>query len=248
MELQLLRLLLNKTKKTDGDFKLEPSQPLAQGRALEFLRQGKEVDVVATMTSRERESDLIPIRVCLMKGLIGVRLLLVRKEDLPLFEKIKSKQELKKLLTGQGHDWPDTQILRANGFQLITSPTYTSLFEMLQRKRFDFFPRSVGEIWSEAENYKKNGIVVEPTIALTYPTGYYFFVSKKNPILAARLSRGFELAIKDGSFEQFFQRYNNENLKKANLNNRKRFQLDNPYLPTETPLRRKEIWHEFTRR
>jgi hypothetical protein len=42
---------------------------------------------------------------------------------------------------------PDTTSQRANGLRLELSPRYDGLFRMLKSNRFDYFPRSVLEIW-----------------------------------------------------------------------------------------------------
>ena len=78
---------------------------------------------------------------------------------------------------------------------------------------------------------------------IAYPTAYYFFVSKARPELAQRLEYGFEQALKDQSFEQLFARRIGPLLADAELEKRQIFAIKNPYLPKETPLQRKELWH-----
>ena len=79
--------------------------------------------------------------------------------------------------------------------------------------------------------------------AIAYPTAYYFFVSHKNPALAERLNYGFELAIKDKSFDALFANKLGPVIAAANLDKRHLFVIPNPYLPKATPLARKELWH-----
>ena len=215
---------------------------MPQGRALKQLAQDTDLNVVWSITSREREQDLLPVRIPIDKGLYGWRIFLVNKQDMAKFSGIKSLVDLKALKAGQGHDWPDTSILRANGLPVEVSPRYDSLFRMLKSNRFDYFPRSVLEIWGEADRYADMGLVVEPRVLLHYPTAFYFFVSKNNPELAEILERGLNAAIKDGSFERLFQQTYGDVMQRANLGGRTGLVLNNPLLPAKMPLHRKELW------
>lgn len=215
---------------------------MPQGRALKQLALGIDLNVVWSITSKEREQDLLPVRIPIDKGLYGWRIFLVNKEAVDQYSAIQSLGDLKALKAGQGHDWPDTAILRANGLPVEVSPRYDSLFRMLKSKRFDYFPRSVLEIWGEADRYADMGLVVEPRVLLHYPTAFYFFVSKNNPQLATILERGLNAAIKDGSFERLFQHTYGDVMRRANLTGRTTLRLTNPLLPAKIPLQRKELW------
>ena len=70
--LQLLELALTKA---GVEHVLQPSSSkMPQGRALIQLAAGHDVDVVWSMTSRQREQDLLPIRIPIDKGLLGWRI------------------------------------------------------------------------------------------------------------------------------------------------------------------------------
>lgn len=228
---KIIQLLLEKTQSKYGPFTLVPSQRMNQSRALESLRMGKLVDVVVTTSNSERERQLLPIYHCVHRGMMGVRLLLIRKSTEEQFARIKDIDELKRLLAGQGHDWPDVTILRANGFRVETGPDYEGLFKMLAGKRFDYFPRSVAEIWDEQAKHEKDDLVVEKTIALVYPLPAYVFVKKENTKLADRLREGFDIALKDGSFDKLFFEKHSSSLAKAQLDGRRIFFLKNPLVP-----------------
>ena len=241
--IELLDLVL---KKTDGPYRLvgvPTSMP--QGRALALLEKGEMLDVVWTMTSTAREAALRPIRIPLFKGLFGTRLLLIRSADAERFRQIREVNVLRALATGQGHDWPDTAILEHNGFRVTSKATYEALFRMLCRGRIDFFPRSVIEIWEEADRYATDGLVVAPGPVLHYPTALYFFVHRDNTILAQRLEEGFRRARADGSFDRLFQAHFGALLARARLDARPRFDLLNPLLPAATPLARAALWYHY---
>lgn len=227
----IIRLLLSKTEKEFGPFELVPSHRMNQFRALNGLISGKLLDLMPSVTSRSREKELLPIKYSIHKSLMGVRLLLIKKSREQEFANIKDVSELKKLIAGQGSDWPDVDVLRKNGFRVNTGNDYEGLFRMLSADRFDYFPRSVAEIYPELEVHRKDGFIVESTIVLVYPQPAYIFVNKKNKELAARLEKGWQIALGDGSFEELFIAKHGESLRRAGLKNRKIFFLDNPIGP-----------------
>ncbi|MDP3813719.1 hypothetical protein [Pseudomonas sp.] len=240
--LLLLQLALDQA---GGDYQLQPSAtPMQQGRVFMELAHGRNVRVAWSMTSLEREAQLLPIRIPLYKGLIGWRLALVKAERRELLHKVRNLEELGRFSAGQGHDWPDTEILRANGLPVVGVPNYQSLFSMLTLGRFDYFPRSLAEVWAEAEQQRAGGLVVDDSLVLHYPSAVYFFVNPKDVALAAHIERGLELAIADGSFERLFQVHYGEYIERAQLGKRRILHLNNPLLPPQTPLQRKELWFQ----
>ncbi len=128
---------------------------------------------------------------------------------------------------------------------MVGSPTYDGLFEMLLKKRFDYFPRAVNEPWAEVRVHKDKNLVVEETILIKYIAPIYFFVSPDDIWLANRLEKRLRRAIKDGSFEELFRNHpaNKEVFEFANIEKRKIIRLNNPLLTQETPIGEKEFWH-----
>lgn len=243
----LLRLGLEKTLKTDGPFRLEMSNVrMTQSRAIQEVKRKRGIDVMWTMTSQERESELLPIRIPLLKGLLGYRIFIIRQGEEAKFAAIQTLEQLKQKIAGQGADWPDTKILRANGIDVVGAINYEGLFKMLKSKRFDYFPRGVNEPWTEVKSHPEQNLVIEATLLLQYPAPIYFFVDPSNPLLAKRLEKGLRLAISDGSFEHLFRHHpiNQETFELANLEKRKMFRLKNPLLTPETPLDEKELWYD----
>lgn len=240
---QLLDLILSKTIKKYGPYKIVSIPTAGQNRIYELLDSGI-YNVFITMTSKEREEKLLPIKIPVYKGMYGYRIFLIRKGDQKLFDKIKSEEELKKLWLGQGSDWPDYKILKYNGYKVVGSHSWLTLYGMLINKRFDFFPRGIHEPWIEMKANPDKDLEVEKKFVLKYPAPGYIFVSKKNKKLAKRIDEGFKLAIKDGSFDKLF--YNHKDiknvLKKANLKDRIIYKLSNPLLPENTPLDKKSYW------
>ncbi|MFG0379795.1 substrate-binding periplasmic protein [Pseudomonas sp. zbq_18] len=239
--LALLQLALDKA---GSPLRIKPSRHhMEQDRALLNLEQGTAVDVVWTMTSIEREQRLLPVRIPIDKGLYGWRIAFVRKTRSELLNNIDSLAELRQLRAGQGHDWPDTDILRHHGLPVEVSSSYDSLFLMLRADRFDYFPRAVLEARDELAHINASDLVMDRHLVLHYPTALYFFFARERPELAETVRQGLELAIADGSFEALFQRYHAADLALAHLQQRQVIELSNPLLPPLTPLQRPELWY-----
>ena len=238
--IELLELALSKA---GIEYSLQPAKmSMQQGRALKQLEEGVDIDVFWSMTSKQRERDLLPIRIPIDKGLLGWRIFLINKKSRAQFDTVRTLDQLKHFVAGQGHDWPDTEILLANGLRVNSSFSYDSLFKMLQSGRFDYFPRSIEEVWGEEKSHLDMEMEIEPNIVLQYPAAKYFFVNKHNKQLAGALETGLRTAIKDGSFDQLFNKYNGALILRARLQSRTLLKLKNPLLPDETPLQQKELW------
>ena len=243
--IDLLRLVLNASKAPDEviEYRFAKHQ-LSQARWIAAVVQDQSNNVLWTMTDIEREQTMRAIRVPLLKGLIGYRLLVIRKSDEAKFAKINTKQQLLALSAGQGMHWPDTEILRSNQVKVSEAMAKENLYKMLVAKRFDFFPRGATEVELEAELIRSQNLMVEPRLILHYPAALYFFVNKKNTELAQRLEKGWAIILKNGEFEKLFLA--SERVKSAlailKQPNRRVIELDNPFLPSETPLNTPKYW------
>ena len=79
--LELLQLAL---REAGSSARLAPAEsPMTQERMLSELQAGKNLQVLWTMTTKEREKQALAIRVPIYKGLIGWRLALVHARELP---------------------------------------------------------------------------------------------------------------------------------------------------------------------
>ena len=217
---------------------------MTQGRTLvELATERSPIDLMWTMTDREREaSGLLPVRIPIDRGLLGWRLLLVRRNELAQWRRVRSLADLRGLLAGQGHDWPDTAILRANGLQVGTSSGYDALFRMLAAGRVDYFPRSILEIDAEMAGGRYPELAIAPNLMLHYPAAAYLFVTPTRPDLAAELKTGLEAAIADGSFQRLHREFYGAVLKAHPISPDRVLKLSNPLLPPETPIQRRELW------
>lgn len=238
-----LRLLKAALDASGQPYELIPAgRDLVQSRLLKEIA-AKRIDIYWSMTSTERERLLLPIRIPLDKGLNGWRLLLVAKTQQDVFNKVQSLADLSKYVLLQGHDWPDTQILKFNGLIVDTSQHPAQLFDMLRKGRAVGFPRSVVEISAEMNEHQPE-LAIDPHLVLYYPSAVYFFVNKANQPLANAVERGLQRLQASGQFEQMFWQEYGAALKQANLPGRVMLSMRNPDLPLLTPLDNKSLWYQ----
>ncbi len=235
--LGLLHLALSKTTHEYGSYEIVRGQKLSQRRALAALIRNQTylLDVINAVVDDEREAALHPVRVVSDEGLIGYRVCLIHRDDLPRFENIRSHADITRsgIVFGQGAHWPDTRILRQNSLEVMTSVHYESLFSMLLAQRFHCFLRGANEIFDDLERHKDDRLSIEPNLLFSYPSTSTFFVSKSNPELAARIELGLRRAILDGDFKRYFDKAYEDDIKRLNLSTRRVIRLNNPYISDE---------------
>ena len=246
--IELLKLAMAKTSKSDGPYSFEPVEgQMTQSRGLLFLEKAYRVNIGFFPSNKERESKFLSVKIPILRGLLGYRVSLIRKDSLINFSKIKSLDQLKeKYKAGFCIQWADMEILIINKIPVVGTVKYENLFKMLSGKRFDYFPRGINEAWNEIFYRRINNpdLIVDPYIALYYPYPVYYYVNKKNLKLADRIERGLKAAIRDGSFKKLFLKYHNRIIKRVNFKKRKLFILKNPTLPVDTPVMDTSWWLE----
>lgn len=238
--LKLLDLALSKA---GVDVQLVPSNTfMTQARSLKELNKPDGIDVLWTMTSKERENDALAVPIPIYKGLIGWRIFLTGLK--PRYDSSQpiTLEDLKTLDLIQGHDWPDTKVLLKNGFNVKTSTSFSGLFQMLALERADLFPRSVIEVWDELNGDLGAQLALEHHTIISYPAASYFFTANSNQGLARLIQKGLEIAIRDGSFDELFYQYFEGFIARARISERTHYRLDNPLLSPETPLENKSLW------
>jgi hypothetical protein len=247
-EYELLHKAMDKTIDKYGPYRIQLSKSFYNPQRAEIqLKKGIEVNIDGlTLSNVARKEEYIPIPFPLMKGVLGYRIFLIHQKDREKFSNIKTLDELKHLRVGQGLGWGDVPIFKHNGIKVITGKDYNSLFDMLVAGRFDYFSRGIGEALPEYNRNKGRlpDLWIEETILLYYPYPVYFFVNKQYPKLAQRVEHGLLMMLKDGSFDEYFLKYHEPMLREARIEDRRLFTIDNPFLPSDVPLDRKELWFD----
>ena len=209
--------------------------PMKPDRMFKSLVSGK-LDVVWTMTSKDRESMSIPVRVPLTYGLFGYRVLLI---NTPINIDTSTSDVagwLKTKKAVQGRTWPDTDVLRHNGYTVRTVHTKKDIFKLLDQGYFDYFPRSILEIDEELSMIKsyKVSLQVDPNYALYYPSAMFFFVTPERPELAKRIEEGLHRMTDSGKRRALFDSYISERPAYQSLREKTIVELENPFLSDQS--------------
>lgn len=239
-ELAALRLLLDKTEASHGPYRLAFAPPMTQSRAFLQLASG-ELDVASSITTTEHEAQALALRVCLYRGLLGIRLPIALTRRRAELQGITTLEQARRLRLAQVESWPDTQILKANGWPAQGITRRDSFPALLERERIDLFALGATEVYPIIDALP--GLSVLDGWLIAYAAPSYLFVSPRQPALAARLRRGWELVLADGSFIALFEQWLGPQLQRAALNERRWLKLRNPGLPADTPLRDDRLWH-----
>ena len=223
--IKLLQLIVSHA---DQDIRLRALKTEAnQERNLTLIKQGA-LDVYWSGASPYREEKLLPIKYPIYKGLLGYRLILIKQQNADLLSKVKELEDLKTFSVGQGSGWPEVKLYLENDFEVHTTTQYPALFEMLEKQRFDIFPRAIIEIWQELDTFSNMNLAIDENILLRYPYAMYFYVNKHNTQLAQQLEIGFNKIIANGEFDHLFEQHIGAYIKRANLSERLVIDLPNP--------------------
>ncbi|MBT3905334.1 MAG: transporter substrate-binding domain-containing protein [Rhodospirillaceae bacterium] len=246
---KILRTALERTKSNYGKYSLTPSIPMSENRqAIELIKATGIITVMHLGTSMEFERKLVPIRIPVDKNLSGYMVYLIRKENQSKFSAVKNLDDLRKFTVGQGAGWLDVQILKHNGFNVVTGSNYDGLFKMLLAKRFNAFQRSAVEIIAEFDQRKGSmpNLHIEKDILFYYPLPMYFWFSntRKGQRLADRAQEGMMSMIEDGTYDKIFMKYHKPAIDRLGLKNRTIFKVENPLLSPETPFKDKRLWYD----
>ncbi|HEY0894410.1 MAG TPA: transporter substrate-binding domain-containing protein [Cellvibrio sp.] len=201
---RVLELALHKTDSKWGPVQIKQLPYRPEDKRLRSALIRGSVDVLWSPTSADFERQMLPVRISLLKELNNYRLLLIRKNEQPVFSAVQSIDDLRKLRGGMGAQWTDASIMEYNRLPLVKAVGYGKLFKMLAAKRFDYFSRGLYQIQSEVNFYPELELQIEQELMLSYPNEVYFFVNKNNTDLAKRLETGLKIALRDGSFDQLF--------------------------------------------
>ncbi len=187
-----------------------------------------QLDITWSVTSKQREKQHRTVFVPLANGLFGKRVLMLRENDYR-FSKPMTEHNLKQLRLIQGHDWPDAQIFRANGYKVVEA-NYGGTFALLSEGFADAFPRGVLEIHQELAEREDELFKVERHLLFEYPSALFFFVAKERNMLAMRIEQGLKELYASGKLQQrlaaqpFFQSA------MSTIDNRAVYRLSNPLL------------------
>lgn len=202
--INIIQLALDKASSKYGEAQLVMSPySMTQARWFRLLENSQYLDIIWSGANKQRQDRFQEIPIDLLGGILGVRVLIIRKENKLQFKKIKNIEDLKQFTACQAEHWPDATILQDAGMPLLTVNKFETNFIMLEKGQCDYFPRGIHEGYSEIEKYhvlQGGSLILFDDFFIVYPFNMWLFVDKGNKALAERIEYGLKRAIKDGSF------------------------------------------------
>lgn len=252
-KVELIRRALDITREEFGDYELHEfngDNPNDQRRVL-LINDGSLVNVLwAPSGSIVTKAEVIEIPGDVLQGLLGYRICLKNSNAQRSFTDVKSLEDLRNVRIGQGEEWPDVSVYRANQIQPVLAPTLRSLFDMLGYKRFDCLPFGANEAAYVLDQRKTQYpfLELDDQLLLYYEFSIHFYVSKRFPRIAERLTLGLKKLQESGEFDAMFRRYHAADLKRLDLKKRRVICLKSPYVDSSQqcsqPIKYPDKWLE----
>jgi len=128
---EILRTALERTTPKWGPYRMVQSEFMTERRqAFELKNATGKLTVMYLSTTPDFEKSLVPIRIPVDKNLGGYCVFLIRREEQQWFTLVQSIDDLHRFTYGLGLGWIDVDILRSDGFKVVTGSSYDGLFEM----------------------------------------------------------------------------------------------------------------------
>lgn len=242
--LELIELILERTAERYGPRKIIPTDgpDPAQDRCLALLRNGL-VDLVYVPPTEERQRDFLMLPFDLHNGMLGYRVLLIRRADAARFAQVDSLDDLRQLRGGFGSQWGDFALFARNRLPVVGVVNPENLLPMLNKHRFDYYHRGLHEAWKElaahAQEYPQ--LMVEPHLALVYNLPVYFTFNRDDQALKQRFVDGLAQIRADGSFRALFLSHFGQLAQQAQLAKRTLIHLEHPSF-SGPPSRDTSFW------
>lgn len=205
---------------------------IPQLRIKHYLDSGN-ISVYWMIESEERNKKHIPIKVGLTNGLIGKRILFIKKGDQHLYDKVNNLDDFRNLdlVGGMGRNWFDVKVWQANRLKYQeASGNWAKIFKLISIGRiYNYFSRGINEILIESKKYPK--LAIEQRLVLIYDRDFFFYLSKKGKNAGAKYEKAINSALKkaksSGLIEKLVEKYWGDDF--ITLNYKKRVKL---YLKT----------------
>ncbi|WP_394130682.1 hypothetical protein [Shewanella maritima] len=230
---KLLKLIISETEAEYGEAKLDfyPTT-MSRDRTLKELTEGQNINVVAEVSTQQWNKQLLSVQLPIRKGILGYRIFIIRKDTEFEFSQLHTLAQLQTFPTGTISTWSIHSTLQQAGFQLIDGSSYSGLFHMLQKGRFDSFSRGINEAYKEMQYYqpKYTDLMVEPTLLLKVPLFSYFYISPNTPHIAKRIESGLNSLIANGKFDALFFQEHCSALINSQMHLRRTFEISSPHI------------------
>jgi hypothetical protein len=223
------RLLEESLRLIDQPYRIEYVKDVPARRMWPMMSKG-DINLIYGMRTKDKDSNkqIVPVRNALTNGLIGQRVLLIRRADTQAFARVQSGDDLKRtgLVAGFGAGWSDAKVWQAAGLPLYehTAP-WTTIYAMVAagNRHVDYLPRGVIEVLAEARAHPE--LAVEQHLLMDYPGDFAFYLASSaasyRPIIERALREAETTGLKARLMEEAF----GADIKALKLNRRVRLHL-----------------------
>ncbi|MFQ0978668.1 ABC transporter substrate-binding protein [Vibrio campbellii] len=193
-------------------------------------------DLLVTVAGNKKFAQgsylMLPQPLC--KGLLGCRVLIVRKDRLVEFRGL-SEAKLKQMSIGIPATWADADLFRVNQYQVEEHGSLEERLSAVQTGECDYMALGANEAEAIVTQYMHliPDLVVEPTIMLYYPFPLVFYCHPEKAELFTELKLGLERSLNNGELDELFEQTYGTDVRAMTLHQRRVFHLTNPILPSE---------------
>jgi len=182
-------------------------------RRMWWMLGNGDINLFYGMRTKDKDSkeQIVPVRNALTNGLIGQRVLLIRRADTEVFAHVQSVADLKRtrLIAGFGAGWGDVKVWKATGLPLYEhAAPWTTIYAMVaaENRHVDYLPRGVIEVLAEARKHPE--LVVEQHLLMDYPGDFGFYLASSaasyRPIIERALREAEATGLKARLIDEAF--------------------------------------------
>ncbi len=232
-ELALIKSALAKSLHKRGDYIVKTlMRDISTQRLIRELEIGKLINITASNYGNQKFKEITKIDVPIMRGILGYRRVIIRREDASSFYSIHNLQGLLTKRVGQVKDWSDIEVYRKVGFKIVEGENIDNTLDMLVGDRFDFFPLGINEYAREYDkrSHLHDKLYVDKSLLVHYPWPFYFYISNREPELISSIRKGLEAMLMDGSLERLHYLHFKHSMDELKAHSGPVIKLKNPYL------------------
>lgn len=228
----LLKLALDKTVADYGPYTLNEVRDLSVKRMHLVADNNKYENFIVKLTYSDSYQDrYIYAPFPAEFGGMGYRVCFVAPTFYEESNRVTTLEQLRMYTIGQGVNWPDTKIIRANKINVSEVRHSESLFSMTDKGRFDFFCRGITEPKWEIDQYDGDfPLVLNKSFVLRYTLPRFFYTNKENTAAIERITEGLKRAFNDGSAFAYYESLYQDYIDFVKIKDRTIIDLTNPDL------------------
>lgn len=198
---------------------------------IDAMLEAGELSLHWYLPNAERNRKYLPVPVGLTNGLIGHRVLFIRRGTQADFANVRTLDQFRALnkVGGFGKGWFDVRVWEANNLRFYEQEgDWKVLYRMVEagNRGVDYFSRGINEIVAEAPQYPN--LDVEQNLMLVYDRDFQFFVAPGNQQLVQLLNRALTQARQNGLIDRLVRKHYAEVFSRYNFDRRVKINLQTP--------------------